>query len=75
MHHQQQQQQQRTRVSSRIVAAIVVSLLLLLGGFVNFQPTIAAVTHELIRVSEMRTQLAEAKLAAFKHYMTSSGRE
>ncbi|WP_026622971.1 hypothetical protein M728_005930 (plasmid) [Ensifer sp. WSM1721] len=65
-------QQHRTRLDGRVVVAIVVSLLLLLGGFVNFQPTIAAVTHELIRMSQMRTQLAEAKLSALKRYLNFS---
>ena len=65
-------QQNRTRLGGRVAVAIVVSLLLLLGGLVNFQPTIAAVAPELIRMSEMRTQLAEAKLSALKHYLNFS---
>ena len=65
-------QQHRTRLGGRIVVAIVMSLLLLLGGLVNFQPIVATVTHELIRMSEMRTQLAEAKLSAFKYYLNFS---
>jgi hypothetical protein len=65
-------QQRRIHLGGSIVVTIVVLFLLLVGGSGNFQPTIATVTHELIRMSEMRTQLAEAKLSALKHYLNFS---
>lgn len=65
-------QQRRRRRGSSIAVFLVVPLLLLQGGLVNFQGLIAVVTHELIRMSEMRTQLAEAKLSALKHYLDLS---
>ncbi|MEY9165691.1 hypothetical protein ABIE78_003810 [Sinorhizobium fredii] len=64
-------QQHRIGLGGRVAVFVVVSLLLL-GGFVNLQGTIGIVTHELVRMSEMRTQLAEAKLSAFKHYLNFS---
>jgi hypothetical protein len=65
-------QQRRKRLGSSIAVFVVVPLLLLQGGLVNFQGAIAVVTREVARMSEMRTQLAEAKLAALKHYLDFS---
>lgn len=64
-------QQHRIRVGGNVVVFVVVSLLLL-GGVVNPHGAITVITRELVMMSEMRTQLAEAKLSAFKNYLNFS---
>ncbi|PDT43759.1 hypothetical protein CO661_33270 [Sinorhizobium fredii] len=67
---------QEHRMRPRSIAIVVgVCLLAILGGLVNFQPTLAIVAHELVRMSEIRSQQAEAKLSAFKYYLNRSHTE
>lgn len=65
-------QRHHVRLRRSVPAFGVALLLLLLGAFVNLHPAATAVSHELVRMSEMRTQLAEAKLSAFKQYFNFS---